>query len=125
MSRLLRSQQQAKSHHYYYCLRCLRAFSAKHVLLKHEALCRRAANRPTCIEMPEVGRNTLKFQNQIRQMKVPYVIYFDFEANIVKYDTCKPSPNISSTTNTEVHEPCSYSMIAVRSDGEHKKLILY
>ena len=65
-------------------------------------------------------KNTLKFQNHQRQMKAPYVIYADFESIIEKYDTCIPPTDRSSTTKTEVHKPCGFSLVAVRSDGEVK-----
>ena len=70
--------------------------------------------------MPEKGKNTLKFQNYQRQMKAPYVIYADFESIIEKYHTCIPPTERSSTTKTEVHKPCGFSLVAVRSDGEVK-----
>ena len=53
-------------------------------------------------------------------MKAPYVIYADFESIIEKYDTCIPTTEKSSTTKTEVHKPCGFSSVAVRSDGEVK-----
>ena len=72
------------------------------------------------IDLPEKGKNTLKFQNYLWQMKAPYVIYADFDSIIEKYDTCIPSTYRSSTTKTEVHKPCGFSLVAVRSDGEVK-----
>ena len=120
LSRLLYSQQHAEGHHYHYCIRCLQGFSSQAVLQKHSSLCRGASSRPTRIDMPEKGNNTLKFQNYQRQMKAPYVIYADFESIIEKYDTCIPPTDRSSTTKTEVHKPCDFSLVAVRSDGEVK-----
>ena len=32
--------------------------------------------------MPEEGKNTLSFQNHHKQMKVPYVIYADFQVRL-------------------------------------------
>ena len=74
--------------------------------------------------MPEEGNNTLKFQNHQRQMKVPFVIYADFESIIEKHDTCIP-PERRSTTKTEVHKPCGFSLVTVRSDGEVKEGYYY
>jgi len=45
--------------------------------------------RPTRIEMPEEWKNTLSFQNHHKQMKVPYVIYADFEALVRKIPGCE------------------------------------
>ena len=51
-------------------------------------------------------------------MKVPWVIYADFESIVEKIHDCKPDPSGSSTTKTEMHTPCGFSFMAVRSDGE-------
>ena len=76
--------------------------------------------RPTRIEMPEEGKNTVAFQNHHRQMKVPYVIYADFEDLVRKIHRCERKPEIkaSCTEKTEQHEACGYSYMVVRSDGE-------
>ena len=120
LSRLLYGQQHSEGNHYHYCERCLQGFSLQTAFQKHTTLCRGATSRPTRIDMPEKGKNTLKFQNNQRQMKVPYVIYADYESIIEKYDTCIPPTDRSSTTKTEVHKPCGFSLVAVRSDGEVK-----
>ena len=75
--------------------------------------------------MPEKGKNTLQFTNYQRQMKAPFIIYADSESIIEKMDTCIPAPGASSTTQTEIHKPCEFSFIAVRSDGEVVKDFLY
>ena len=120
LSRLLYSQQHSEGHHCHYCVRCLQGFSTQAVFQKHRTLCRGASSRPMRIDMPEKGKNTLKFQNYQRQMKAPYVIYADFESIIEKYDTYIPPTERSSTAKTEVHKPCGFSLVAVRSDGEVK-----
>ena len=58
-------------------------------------------------------------------MKAPYVIYADCESIIEKYDTCIPSTDKSSTTKTEIHKPCGFSFVAVRSDGKVEKTFLH
>ena len=125
LSRLLYSQQHSEGHHYHYCVRCLQGFTTQAVFAKHRTLCRGASSRPTRIEMPEKGKNTLQFQNYHRQMMVPYVIYADFESIIVKHDTCIPPPERSSTTKTEVHKPSGFSLVARRSDGNVKEAYCY
>ena len=79
LSRLLYSQQNSNGNHYHYCARCLRGFSAEHVLHKHEENCSAAAGRPTRIERPEKGKNILKFKNYKHKAPDPWVIYYDFE----------------------------------------------
>ena len=59
----------------------------------------------------------MSFTNFHKQMKVPYVVYADFECVLRKIDSCEPSPDASFTVKTEKHEPCGFSYMAVRSDG--------
>jgi len=71
--------------------------------------------------MPEEGKNTLSFQNHHKQMKMPYVIYADFEALVRKILGCERRPereHKSYTEKTERHEACWYSYMVARSDGE-------
>ena len=51
-------------------------------------------------------------------MKVPYVVYADFECVLEKIDGCEPAPDASFTVKTKRHVPCGFSYIAVRSDGK-------
>ena len=116
LSRLLR-EQHSKGHHTHFCVRCLQGFSSERVLVKHCSLCRGTAGRPTRVDMPEKGKNILCFTNFRRQMKVPFIIYADCESIIEKIDTCIPSTKKSSTTKTQIHKPCGFSFVVVRSDG--------
>ena len=90
LSRLLYNQQKSEGHHLYYCVRCLQGFRMERTFEKHSTLCRGASPRPTLIEMPEKGNNTLQFQNYQRQMKALFTIYADCESIIEKIDTCIP-----------------------------------
>ena len=117
LSRLLYSQQSREGYHLNFCVRCLQGVSRESVLEKHRTLCRGSASRPTRVEMPEKGNNTLQFRNFQRQMKAPFIIYADCESIIEKFDTCIPPTHRSSTTKTEMHKPCGFSFITVRSDG--------
>jgi len=52
-------------------------------------------------------------------MKMPYVIYTDFEAIIRKILGCEHERmQASYTEKTEWHEACRYSFMVVRSDGK-------
>ena len=69
--------------------------------------------------MPEEGKNILSFQDYKKQMKMPYVIYTDFEAIVRKILGCeRERMQASYTEKTERHEACGYSYIVVRSDGK-------
>ena len=58
-------------------------------------------------------------------MKAPFVIYADCESIIEKFDTCIPPTERSSTTKTEMHKPCGFTFIAIRSDGAVTKTYNY
>jgi len=105
----------------HYCMLCLTGFSRADLLESHKKYCNGVNGRPTRIEMPEEGKNTLSFQNHHKQMKMPYVIYADFEALVRKIPGCERGPENnqkSYTEKTERHEAYGYSYIVVRSDGE-------
>ena len=68
--------------------------------------------------MPKQGENKMAFRNYHKQMKVPYVVYADFECLVKKIATCEPDDKNSFTVKTEKHEPCGFSYAIVRSDGQ-------
>ena len=57
--------------------------------------------------MPEPG-STLKFKNFNHSMRVPFVIYADFESFIKPMDTCQPDPEESYTNKYQRHVPSSF-----------------
>ena len=77
VSALLFNQNKSNTKHY--CM-CLTGFSREDLLENHKKYCNGVNARPTRIEMPEEGKNTIAFQNHYKEMKVPYVIYADFVA---------------------------------------------
>ena len=71
--------------------------------------------------MPDEGKNILSFQNHHKQMKMPFVIYADFEALVKQIPGHEREPDSkkkSYTDKTDWHEACGYSYMVVRSDGE-------
>lgn len=128
-NRLL-SDQTKRQNKKYFCRFCLWGFSRNDLLVVHEPLC--CQGPPQRIEMPRAedttvrlkngqvlhkpASNILQFFNYHKQLKVPYIIYADFEAltmPILGVDNNPPAP----TQQYQLHEPCSYCYIVVRSDG--------
>ena len=68
--------------------------------------------------MPKEGENKMVFKNFYKQMKAPYAVYADFECVLKKIATCEPNNKKSFTIKTEKHEPCGFSYMIVRSDGQ-------
>ena len=59
-----------------FCLRCLNSFSSQEVLDKHLKYC--SKHEAVNIKMPKEG-TILKFKNDHRREKVPFIVYADFE----------------------------------------------
>ena len=89
---------------------CLTCFSKEDLLVNQKNIyCNGVNGSPTRIEMPEEGKNTVAFQNQHKQMRVPYVIYADFEALVRKIHGFERGPQRRGkrfTEKTEWHEAC-------------------
>ena len=80
----------------------LSRFTKANLLEDHKKYCNGANGRPTRIEMPEEGKNTLSFQNHHKEMKMPYVIYADFKALVRKIPGCERGPERANNLHREV-----------------------
>ncbi|XP_065662924.1 selenoprotein V-like [Hydra vulgaris] len=59
------------------------------------------------IELPPPN-STMQFTNHNKSMRVPFVVYADFESFIKQIDTCEPNPNESYTKQYQKHIPSSF-----------------
>ena len=84
----------SNNHGYFYCLGCLHSYRTDK-LEKHERLCN---NHDYChTEMPTEDNNTLKYNHREKSLKVPWVIYADFECLLIKQQLCQNNPEESYT----------------------------
>ena len=102
----------------HFCERCLHGYSRRELLERHRPECKGLLKSPTRTEMPKEGENKMAFQNFHKQMKAPFVVYADFECILKKIETCEQDDKKSFTVKTEKHEPCGFSYVVVRSDGQ-------
>ena len=102
----------------HFCERCLHGYKRRDLLERHKPECKGLLKSPTRTEMPKEGENKMAFQNFQKQMKAPYVVYADFECIVKKIHTCEPDNKKSFTVKTEKQEPCGFSYVVVRSDGQ-------
>ena len=102
MSRLLSTQTSKRNGAQYYCMRCLNPFHSQESLDKHLEYC--SAHEAVKIEM---SGGTLSFKNWNRNMRVPFVVYADFESFIKPIDT-GPNPENSYTKQYQKHTPSSF-----------------
>jgi hypothetical protein len=107
------------------CRRCLHVFSTPELLESHKVDCLGIGEKPQRTEMPVKGENTLKFTAHHKQMRVPYVIYADFETLNVSVEGCGGGPDDSWTRQLAKQTPCGYCYVVVRSDGEAAPPVLY
>ena len=88
----------------FYCMMCLTRFTRAELLENHKKYCNGVNGRPTRIKMHEEGKNTLSFQNRHKQIKMPYVIYADFEALVKKIPGCERVPESKQKSYTHKTE---------------------
>ena len=88
----------------YFCERCLHGYTTEYLLQRQW---NGIGDKAIRIEMPVESKNKLRFINFYKKMKVPFVIYADFEALIKKIDD-------HGRTNVV----CGYAYTVVRWDGQ-------
>ena len=103
---------------------CLIGFTTEEILAKRKKHCKGVYGTPTRVEMPEKGKNILKFQNFHKQMKAPFVIYADFEALIEK-NAENLHEKTKCTEVTEKHQACGFAATFVRCDGQSGQVVKY
>jgi len=82
----------------HYCKRCLNGFTSNDAVTKHK----KDYDQHNAVELPKPS-TILKYEHYNRQMRVPFVIYADFESCIKPIDTCQPNPNNSYTNRYQEH----------------------
>ena len=125
MSRLLSSQVCRNGHERYFCYNCLNSFKTEEVLRKHKEYCHN--NEAVKIGLPKKEDLYIKFKNYERSMKVPFVIYADFECFTEEINTCQPNPQNSYTKRYQKHTPSGFCyLVKCFDDNIYKeKLVIY
>ena len=104
----------------FYCLNC---FVTKYKFEAHKKTCE---NHDYChLEMPTKDNNTIKYNQQEKYIKLPFVIYADLECLLEKMSTCQNNPNESSTTEINKHAPSGYSLFTHCSFDKTKDKLDY
>ena len=71
----------------HFCERCLYGYKRRDLLERHKPECKGLLKSPTRTDIPKVGENKMVLKNYYKQMKVPYVVYADFECVLRKSQT--------------------------------------
>lgn len=104
-------------HKHFYCHYCLHGFARETLLAEHVPYC--SSKGAQKIVLPSVDDATLKFSDYRAQMRVPFVIYCDFETLNRTIDTCTPDPTTSHTTATRSLDVCSFGYKVVCTDPRY------
>ena len=105
MSRLLSMQTSKHKEKCFICRRCLNSFNSEGSLAKHTDYC--SSHEAIKIEMPQEG-SVLKFKHFFKSMRVPFVVYADFESFTQQLDTSQPNPECSYTKQYQKHIPSGF-----------------
>ena len=80
-------------------------FFSPESLKNHQDYC--LTHQSVKIELPEKG-SSISFPNYVRSMRVPFIIYADFESFLPKMDTVQPDANKSYTQSFQKNEPSGF-----------------
>ena len=102
----------------------MRGYNSEEALSKHWPYCK----EHSCVRVELLKEGTfMKFTNIERSMRVPSVVYADFESFIKPINTCDPDEKQSFTKQYQKHTPSSfYYYIKCFDDTVYKgKLVTY
>ena len=124
LSRLLSSQLTNHDGSIVFCLNCLNHFPNEEKSKIHEEYCLK--NQTIKIEMPEKG-SFISFIHHNRSIKVPFVVYADFEAFTEEISTCEPNPKFSFTQKYQRHQPSGfcYKIVCFDKNLSDPKPVVY
>ena len=85
ISKLLSLQTSKDGHVRYVCFRCLNTFKTEKTLASHYEYCK--SHEAIKMELPKKG-SKIYFLNHNRSMRVPFIVYADFESFTPQRSTC-------------------------------------
>ena len=105
LSRLIRSSLTNHNGPVEICRSCLNHFPDKDKLKNHEEYC--FQNETVKIEMPKEG-SSISFKHHNRSIKVPFVVYADFEAFTKEIKTIPQNDRVAFTQKYQHHQPSGF-----------------
>ena len=118
LSRLLSSQLTNHNHAKSFCLNCLNHFPNEEKLKIHEEYCLKS--QAIRIEMPEEG-SFISFIHHNRSIKVPFVVYADFEAFTEEIPISEQNEKFSFTQKYQKHKPSGFCYKIVCFDERYNQ----
>ena len=105
INRLLSLQTSKDGHIRHVYFRCLNTFKTEKSLASNHEYCK--SHEAIKIKFPE-KETKLNFKNHNRSMRVPFIVYADFESFTPQLSTCQPNPENSFTIKYQKHIPSSF-----------------
>ena len=127
MSRLVGMQTNKHKGKTHICLNCFNTFSLEKSFKEHTEIC--LTNDSVKIEMPKKG-TCIEFNKHAKKLKVPFVIYADFES-YTEHITEDGTPNgvyddtQNYTKKYQKHTPSGFCYYIVYRGGIYKKPVVY
>ena len=112
LSILLKSSNTKHKCKQHFCMNCLQGFTQESSRDQHQVYCE--DNESVRVEMPKQG-STVEFKDGQNQLKVPFIMYADFESILELMDHGSSDPNQPYTNEVNQHTPpgwCVYSTFA-------------
>lgn len=121
LSRLVSRQCSKHKEKHFICRRCLQFFNLQSNLERHILSC--SQHEAVRVIMPE--DKWLYFKNMKHTMRVPFVMYCDFECLTTPISSCQPNSQTSFTMAYQNHEPISFCYYIASSTGFYKPPYVY
>ena len=102
----------------FYCLNCFHSYRTLNKLNKYERVCNSHDYCP--IDMPEEGKNILKYSPGDKSLKAPFIIYADLECLLKKKQSRQNNSENSYTQRKAKHKPSGYSLSLICSFDDTK-----
>ena len=107
----------------FYCLNCFHAYRTESKLETHKRICEK---RHYChVEMPNEDNKTIKYNQEDKSIRSPFIIYADLECLLEKRSICYNNPEESSTAEINKHTPSGYSLFTHCSFDKTKNKLDY
>ncbi|XP_033762615.1 uncharacterized protein LOC117344073 [Pecten maximus] len=115
------SRTKTRQNEHFFCPLCLHGFRRKDLLNAHKEYCGKFGTQKTTLPAEGSMESVLHFKEIHKQMKVPFVIYADFECYSEPAHICSQDPSESNSTVTTKFTPCSFGYVRASIDERYDK----
>ena len=105
ISKLLSLQTSKDGHVKHVCFRCLNTFKTEKSLASHHEYCK--SHEAIKIELPK-QKTKIYLKNNDRSIRVPFIVYADFESFTPQLSTSQPNHDMSYTKRYQKHTPSGF-----------------